>query len=135
MYDTRDEVPSPRVDLSSIFPTGTWKGIPEVQNPAVVLQEHLEHLRLRQFGAAYDDQSRNLKALTTRAEFTANARKNEPLFREIAAYHFPAYAVNGETATLSGTIDYENGGTSKVDAALVKEGGRWKMAGITLVYQ
>ncbi len=134
-YDTRDAIPEPDVDLSTLFSTGTFKALPDVRNPAIVLQEHLEHLRSRRYEAAYRDQSKNLGALAPLEEFTDNVRKNEPLFREVAAYSFPAYTADGDSAAVSGTISYEDGNKSRVDATLVRESGKWKVAGITLIYQ
>lgn len=135
VHDTRDVIPEPGFDLSSFLSTGTVKALPDARNPVIVLQEHLEHIRLRRFEAAYGGQSKNLGSLVSLEEFSDNARKNEPLFREVAAYSFPVYTVDGDSAAVSGTISYEDGNKSRVDATLVRESGQWKIAGITLTYQ
>lgn len=134
-YDTQEQVPEPAFDLSSLFASGTWHGFPDALNPALTLQEHLERLRLRNFKSAYQDQYKALRDLVDIEEFTSNVRRNEPLFRDVKAYSFPTFTVSGNTANVSGFIEYNNGDKSKVDASLVKEGDEWKIATLTLVYQ
>lgn len=134
-FDTREEAPEPRFDLSSVFLNGAWHGLPDGKNPSLFVQEHLERLRRKDFSAAYKDQTEGLRDRFSVDEFTSNARRNEPLFRDVEAYSFPGYTVNGNTASVSGFVEYASGDKSKVDVSLVKEGGRWKIATMTLVYQ
>jgi hypothetical protein len=137
-YNTVEAVPEPRFDLSSLVLKGTAgpsaAGI-DINNPAVAVQEHLELLRQKKFEDAYKDLSAELHRGTSLEQFKSNAAVNMPLFRDISSYSFPAFAVSGDSATASGYILYDKGGKSRVDASFVREGGRWKLSMLTVVYQ
>ncbi|MHB8896098.1 MAG: hypothetical protein ACYC99_13105 [Candidatus Geothermincolia bacterium] len=136
-FITVEEPREPRFDLSSLFVQGAQKGlrIPDANNPCIVLQEHLDRLRRRDYGAAYKELSEGLRNKTSLADFTTNARKNEPLFRDVVSYNFPTCTISDNAATASGFIKYSGGGKSRVDAWFAKEGGKWKIALLALVYQ
>jgi hypothetical protein len=136
-FDTVEAPPETRFDLASLFLRGDQKSsaFPDAKNPCIVVQEHLEKLRRRDYASAYKDLGEGLRAITSPAEFASNAQKNEPLLRDIESFSFPSYTSDGGSAAISGYIEYATGGRSRVDASLVKEGGRWKIALLTLIYQ
>jgi hypothetical protein len=137
-FNTVEAVPEPRFDLSSLIfrsNAGPSAAFVDVGNPAIAVQEHLELLRRKDYTIAYKDLSSGLHRVTPLEQFRSNAALNLPLFRDISSYSFPSVVVEGDSATASGYVRYDNGGRSRVDASFVKEGGKWKLALLTMVYQ
>jgi hypothetical protein len=137
-FNTVEAVPEPRFDLSSLLlkgQAGPSAAVVDINNPAIAVQEHLELLRQKDYDTAYKDLSAELHRVTSLEQFRSNAAQNLPLFRDISSYSIPAFVVAGDSATASGIINYDNGGKSRVDASFVREGGKWKLATLTVVYQ
>lgn len=132
-FNTVTPPSGPSFDLTSLSIGG--KALPDPQNPCIVLQEHLEATRRNSYRAAYDFFCQGLKKITTLDAFTSNARTNSLLFKDISAYHFTGYQVNGTAATATGYIVYTSGGRSKVDVQFAREGNSWKVAMMTVIYQ
>ena len=124
----------PSFDLSSLF-VGGIGALPDPRNPALVLQEHLEATRQRSYRKAYEYFCGGLKSQVSLRDFRVNAASNSLLFEEIKDYRFGTYEVTGTSARTSGCIIYHNGAKSRVDAEFAREGGEWKIALVTVVYQ
>ncbi len=138
LYDTVEESSDPRLDLSSLYTMGTRAAGPALHgpdNPCIAIQGHLERLRLKRYKEAYEDQANGLRSVTSLDAYVSSARRNAPLFRDIASYGFPECKVAGDGVTVRGFIEYGDGARSKVEASFVREKGRWKIAVLTVVYQ
>jgi hypothetical protein len=68
-------------------------------------------------------------------DFVSNNRRNSLLFGDISAYLFRDYHTNSGAADAKGYILYKSGGRSRVEATFAREGGSWKIALITVIYQ
>jgi hypothetical protein len=138
IFNTVRPASGPRFDLASLFISGDQKSFetgPDLGNPSIVVQRHIDLLRLKDYAAAYEDLSSPLRDMTPPEVFAQNAQKNEPLLRDVSAYACGGYTVRGNRATLTGRTRYGTGGASRVTAALSKEGGQWKIVTLTLVYE
>lgn len=138
VFNTVRTASGPRFDLASLFIRGDQQSPeagPDLGNPSIVVQRHLDLLRRKDFAAAYEDLSSPLRDMTPPEVFAQNAEKNEPLLRDVSAYACGGYSARGNRATLTGRTRYGTGGASRVTAALSKEGGQWKIVTLTLVYE
>jgi hypothetical protein len=137
-FNTVPQEPEPRFDLSSLFIRGPQPGATaqmDAGNPCMVVQEHLEELRRKDYEGAYQYLATPLRDMTGFSGFTDNARRNAPILRDIEAYQFGAFKLKDGTADVSGHIVYEAGGRSDVEALLVKEFGRWRLVRVTVIYE
>ncbi len=132
-FNTVTPPSGPSFDLTSLSTGG--KALPDPRNPCIVLQEHLEAIRKSSFRTAYDFFCQGLKKITSLDAFTTNAKANNLLFKDISAYRFTGYRVNGTAADATGYIAYKSGGRSKVEVQFAREGRSWKIALITVIYQ
>jgi hypothetical protein len=123
----------PTFDLSSLA-VGSG-GLPDPQNPCVVLQEYLESTRRKHYEKAYGFLCQGLKRESSMDDFVSNAQRNALLFNDISAYLFRAYKTDGGAASASGYVVYKSGGRSRVEATFAREGSSWKIALLTVVYQ
>ena len=132
------QAPSPSYDLTSFQVSGRQPQAPpqvDAGNPCMVLQEHLELLRRKDYAQAYEYLCNGLHGMTSLAEFTDNAKRNAPLFRDIRAYRFGSYSSSGTAASVDGYLVYSGGGRSKVQAQLSKQADGWKIAFMTVIYE
>jgi hypothetical protein len=130
--------PAPRLDLSSLYISGRQpSALPQADagNPSIAVQEYLEELRTRDYEQAYLRLSPALRDMTSMDAFAANNKRNEPLFREIKRYRFGGYTFDGSAAGVEGSIEYHDGGRSRVKATLVRQAGEWNIALITVAYE
>ena len=137
-FNTVVQAPSPAYDLASLRISGRQPQAPpqvDASNPCMVLQEHLELLRQRDYAQAYQYLCSGLQKMTSLAEFTDNAKRNAPLFRDIKAYKFGSYHCSGTAASVDGYLVYAGGGRSKVQAQLSRQADGWKIAFTTVIYE
>ena len=130
--------PSPTYDLNSLKIGGSQPQAPpgvDAGNPCIVLQEHLELLRRKDYAQAYEYLCSGLKSMTSLAEFTDNARRNAPIFRDVEAYKFSSFDTSGTAAGVDGYMVYIGGGRSRVKAQLSKQADEWKIAFMTVIYE
>jgi hypothetical protein len=128
------KAPGPSIDLGSLFKAGS-NGLPDPFNPSVVIQEHLEATRRGSYRLAYDLLSAGLKTSVSYDGFVENAKSNSLLFQDISGYRFSGYEVNGTAATAGGYIEYRKGGSSRVEAAFAREGDRWRISEMNIIFQ
>lgn len=132
------ETPSPTFDLTSLQIRGEQPPAqPQVDaaNPCMVLQEHLELLRRKDYGQAYNGLCTGLKSMTSLTDFTNNARLNAALFRDVQGYRFNSFQSSGTAASADGYMVYNSGGKSRVQAQFSKQPDGWKIALMTVIYQ
>jgi hypothetical protein len=137
-FNTVQQQPEPRFDLSSLFIRGRQPATPpqmNAGNPCMVVQEHLEALRRKDYEGAFEYLATPLRDMTGLPAFTGNARRNAPLMRDVETYQFGAFKVRDGTREFSGHLVYETGGRSDVEALLVKEFGRWRIVRVTVIYE
>jgi len=133
-FKTSRYTPGPSIDLGSLFKTGS-NGLPDPFNPSIVIQEHLEATRRGSYRLAYGYLSAGLKAAVPLDGFIANVKSNSLLFRDISGYRFSGYEVNGTAATANGFAEYRTGGRSRIEAAFAKEGNKWRISEMNVVFQ
>jgi hypothetical protein len=132
------EMPSPKFDLTSLRISGTQPPAqPQVDaaNPCMVLQEHLELLRRKDYDQAYADLCSGLQSMTPLVDFTNNARLNAALFRDVQGYRFTSFQSSGTAASVDGYMVYNGGGKSRVQAQFSRQPDGWKIALMTVIYQ
>lgn len=134
-FNTVTVVAGPQFDLRSLYLNGPTR-IPDRGNPCMVVQEHLEKLRGKDYAGAYEYLSQPLKKEVSLDAFTQNAQKNYLLLSDVSTYSFPecTYDGAGNAATLRGYVWYRSGGRSTVEADFTKEDGVWKISRMAIVY-
>lgn len=135
-FDTVTEGQGPRFDLSSLI-LGKEDGALDLDpdNPCIVVQEHLETMRRRDYQASYGYLSAPLRLAMSFDEFVASAKRTAPLLRDVDEYIFESYDATDGTAAASGYVVYAGGGRSRARASFVREEGGWRVASLTLVYE
>lgn len=133
-FKTEPAPVGPVLDLSSLFISAS-RQTPDLQNPCIVLQEHLEAIRTDQFRVAYSYLSDSVRKNLTLAEFSANARKSGPLFTDAEAYDVSNYRADEVGASAGGFIIYRAGGRSGVGAYFLREQGAWKITQTNIVVE
>jgi hypothetical protein len=133
-WRTKAVNPGPSFDLTNLF-IQRMAVVPDPANPCIVLQEHLEATRTRNYDKAYSDLCEGLKKEVSFAEFSANALSDNLLFGAVSGYRFPTFTVTGTAASATGYIEYFPEGHSRVEAAFAKEGTSWRIAQLKVIYQ
>lgn len=81
------------------------------------------------FQGAYQDGSSTLQQKQTLEQFTASAKTLG--LTEYQSGAWTQFNIVNETGSISGTMTTKKGGSVALKVDLVKEGGAWKVAGIT----
>ena len=123
----------PTFDLSSVFFNEHL--LPDPENPCMVLQDHLEATRLKQYRLAYNFLCSGLQSETAYDDFVANCKSNDALFKDVRGYLCDRYTVDGSAAEATGYIVYRSGDRSRVKASFARQDGTWRIARITVIFQ
>lgn len=124
----------PYFDLSSLYMRRGFL-LPDASNPCIVLQKQLEATRKKDYRKAYDLLSGSLRGVMSLDDMINNAKSNSLLFRGVSSYVCDECRGQGDSATVVGSIEYDTGGNSRVEASMVREGGAWRISQMTLIFQ